>query len=130
MPSRVYLPCGDPVGREFGTWLDNIKKEGGARLGLAAALLSYVRDLPCPPTEDAKTLKRVRQCRRYPVWRLAHPYEPGIAIRILCWFPDERTVVVALVGGDKGPIGDTWYSSAAPRAEAAIDQRRREQETR
>lgn len=76
------------------------------------------------------TLKRVRQCRRYPVWRLAHPFEPEIAIRILCWFPNEKTVVVALVGGDKGPIGDVWYDSAAPRAEAAIDQWHREQETR
>lgn len=117
-------------GREFKTWLDNIKKEGGVRLALTAALLGYVRNLPGPPTEDTATLKRVRQCRRYPVWRLAHPFEPGIAIQILCWFPNEATVVVALVGGDKGPIGDVWYGSAAPRAEAAIDQWRREQETR
>lgn len=117
-------------GREFKTWLGNLKKEGGVRLALAAALLGYVRDLPAPPTEDTMTLKRVRQCRRYPVWRLAHPFEPEIAIRILCWFPNEKTVVVALVGGDKGPIGDVWYDSAAPRAEAAIDQWHREQETR
>ena len=52
---------------------------------------------------------------------------PGIAVRILAWFPDATTAVVVLVGGDKGSIGDVWYSSAAPRAEASIDQWKREQ---
>lgn len=122
-------------GRGFGTWLRNLKKEAEEdpesrlRFTLAVALLSVVRDLPESPTEETMTLKRVRQCRRHPVWRLAHPFHEGIAIRILCWFPDEKTVVVALVGGDKGPIGDIWYGSAAPRAEAAIDQWKREQGT-
>jgi hypothetical protein len=122
-------------GREFQTWLDNILKakddddESRTRLELALALLSVLRDLDAPPAHDSATLKRVRQCRRYSVWRLAHPFVHGVAVRILAWFPDSKTVVVALVGGDKGPIGDVWYSSAAPRAEAAIDQWKREQET-
>jgi hypothetical protein len=123
-------------GREFQTWLDNLRKlkdeddESRTRLELAVALLSVLRGLGEPPVADTATLKRVRQCRRYPVWRLAHPFVPGVAVRILAWFPDTETVVVALVGGDKGPIGDVWYSSAAPRAEAAIDQWKREREAR
>jgi hypothetical protein len=121
-------------GHEIETWFDNLKKskdedpDSRLRLELALALLGVVRDLSSPPAEDSATLKRVRQCRRYPVWRLAHQFIPRIAVRILCWFPDEATVVVALVAGDKGPIGDIWYSSAAPRAEAAIDQWKRERE--
>ena len=62
----------------------------------------------------------------YEMWRLAHPFDPAVAIRILCWFPDPGTVVVALVGGDKATIGDVWYDSATPWAEAAIDQWHRE----
>lgn len=96
--------------------------------GVALALLGVVRDLTASPVEDSATLKRVRQCRRYPVWRLAHHYIAGVAIRILCWFPDAKTVVVVLVGGDKGPIGDIWYGSAAERAERAIERWQREQE--
>lgn len=123
-------------GREFQTWLDNLLKakdedaESRTRLELALALLGVLRDLEASPVGETATLKRVRQCRRYPVWRLAHPFVQGVAIRILAWFPNAKTVVVALVGGDKAPIGDVWYASASPRAEAAIDQWRREQETR
>src|SRR5205814_5417089 len=103
--------------------------ESRLRLEVALALLGVLRSLTAPPVEDSATLKRVRQCRRYPVWRLAHHYIPGVAIRILCWFPNDKTVVVALVGADKGPIGDIWYGSAAERAERAIERWRREQET-
>jgi hypothetical protein len=58
-------------------------------------------------------------------WAL-HRFDPDVAIRILCWFPDRDTAVVALVGGDKVRIGDVWYDSATPRAEAAVDQWQRE----
>ena len=47
---------------------------------------------------------------------------PEVAVRILCWFPDDETAVVALVGGDNAGISDVWYDSATPRAEAAVDQ--------
>ena len=45
-----------------------------------------------------------------------------VAVRVLCWFPEAGTVVVALIGGDKASIGDLWYDSATPRAELAVDQ--------
>jgi hypothetical protein len=112
--------------REFGTWLAEIQRvEGQARVWVLA-LLSYLRELPERPEEETATLKRVRQARRYEIWRLAHPFDPEVAIRILCWFPDRVTAVVTLVGGDKANIGDVWYGSATPRAEAAVDQWHRE----
>ena len=114
------------AGREFGAWLAAIQKEEGPTRTQALALLSYLRDLPERPESETATLKRVRQAKRHEIWRLAHPFDPEVAIRILCWFPDEHTAVVALVGGDKVKIGDVWYDSATPRAEAAVDQWQRQ----
>jgi hypothetical protein len=112
--------------REMRVWLRNAKDGGGPLYLRAVALLDYLLNLPGRPTEETATLKRVRQAKRYEVWRLAHPYDPDVAVRILCWFPDERVAVVALVAGDKKKISDEWYDSATPRAEAAIDQWLRE----
>jgi hypothetical protein len=67
-------------------------------------------------------LKRVRQARRHELWRLAHPFDPDVAIRIIVWFPDHEMVVIALMGFDKALWGDVWYSSAAVRCEAVVDQ--------
>jgi hypothetical protein len=71
-------------------------------------------------------LKRVRQSRRYPVWRVSHPYHPDVAIRVICWFPDDQHVVVALFAGDKARMGDVFYDSVGPRADIAIDQWKKE----
>ena len=114
------------AGREFSTWLAGIQAIQGPTRTWAMSLLAHLRDLEEQPTGDSATLKRVRQAKRYEVWRLAHPFDPAAAVRILCWFPDQATAVVALVGGDKATIGDVWYDSATPRAEGAIDQWHRE----
>lgn len=110
--------------REFGTWFAHVRDEGGVRLARTSDLLGALRELPAKPDEESATFKRVRQARRYDIWRVAHPFDADVAVRILCWFPDGRpdTAVVALVGGDKKVIQDLWYDSATPRAEAAIDQ--------
>jgi hypothetical protein len=60
------------------------------------------------------------------VWLRNAKETGGPLVRILCWFPDERVAVVALVAGDKKKISEEWYDSATPRAEAAIDQWLRE----
>jgi hypothetical protein len=112
--------------REMRIWLRNAGEAGGSLYLRALALLDYLVNLPERPTEETATLKRVRQAKRYEVWRLAHPYDPDVAVRILCWFPDEQMAVVALVAGDKKKISDQWYDSGTPRAEAAIDQWLRE----
>ena len=112
---------------EFGRWLDRIEDQGGPGLGWAVALLAELQDLTRPPTEESATFKRVRQARRHELWRLAHPFHPDVAIRIIVWFLDADTVVIALVGFDKARHGDIWYTSATVRAEAMVDQWLREQ---
>ncbi len=72
------------------------------------ALLQALTDLPAKPTEESATFKRVRQAKRHELWRVAHPYDPEAVVRIICWFPSEETVVVALVGFDKKQIGDLF----------------------
>lgn len=94
------------------------------------ALLGVLRGLSAKPTEETATLKRVRQATRYEIWRVAHPFDPEVAVRILCWFPDDDVAVVALIGGDKAGISDVWYDSATRRAEAEVDRWLREQEAR
>ena len=66
----------------------------------------------------------MRQGKRHQLWRISHPYEPDIAIRIIFWFQSSR-LVVALVGFNKAKLVDVWYTSAAVRAEALVDQWRR-----
>ncbi|MGH3471761.1 MAG: hypothetical protein ACRDPG_06920 [Nocardioidaceae bacterium] len=92
--------------REFSTWFTNVQKEGGRPLTFTGALLSVLRDQEGKPSEESATLKQVRQATRHEIWRVAHPFDPDVAIRILCWFPDDETAVVALVGGTS-PVSAT-----------------------
>lgn len=115
---------------EFFEWLDRVETRArggdeGARRLLARATdaLSLLRNLSKPPSVDAPDLKRVRQSRSFPVWRTAHPFDPGVAFRLICWFPpDSATVVVALFGADKAQMGDVFYNSVGSRADTAIRQ--------
>lgn len=93
----------------------------------AAALLGALRDLAAKPTEETATLKRVRQAMRHEIWRVARPFDPAVAVRVLVWFPDNNTAVVALIGGDKAGISDIWYDSATRRAEVEVDRWLREE---
>jgi hypothetical protein len=93
---------------------------GGLVLTRAGALLGVLRDLQAKPTLESATLKRVRQATRHEIWRVAHPYDPAVAVRVLCWFPDDETAVGA-DRGDKVGISDVWYDSATRRAEAEAD---------
>lgn len=101
----------------------------GQALELVTAALKYLQDLQQSPTRETETatLKWVRQSKRYPLWRVSHPYREGIAIRLICWFPPGTdTVVVALFAGDKARIGDVFYNSVGARADGLIDQWKRE----
>lgn len=97
-----------------------------ARLQLdrITAELRIVARLDTAPTQDSAGLKRVRQSGRHQVWRLAHPFHPRVAVRVIVWFPSDQDdrVVVALFAGDKASIGDVFYNSVGPRADAAIEQ--------
>jgi hypothetical protein len=106
---------------EFDRWFTNVEKQGGRLLATTVALLQALTDLPAKPVEESATFKRVRQARRHELWRVAHPFDPDFAVRIICWFPTEQNVVIALVGFDKKAIGDVFYASAAVRGEALVD---------
>jgi len=84
---------------------------------------NYLRNLAAIPTEETATLKRVRQSKKFPVWRVSHPYDPETAMRMICWFDDEsEEVVVALFANDKLSMGDVFYDSVGSRADATIEQ--------
>lgn len=92
-----------------------------ARFDLLLAELKVLEDLQAEPVEESATLKRVRQSRRFPIWRVSHPYREGVALRLIVWFPDSGRAVVALFAGDKARMGDVFYDSVGTRADAAID---------
>jgi hypothetical protein len=106
---------------EFDRWLTWAEEQGGQLFATTVALLQALNELPGKPEEESATFKRVRQARRHELWRVAHPYDPEVAVRIICWFPATDQVVIALIGFDKKAIGDVFYASAAARGEALVD---------
>lgn len=121
---------------EFGRWLDRVEEQarsGDERsrllLTFTVRALGQLRKLTDPPTEDTETatLRKVRQSRRYELWRVSHAYHPQVAVRLICWFPPGAgTVVVALYATDKAKLGDVFYDGVAARADPMIDQWKRE----
>jgi hypothetical protein len=71
-------------------------------------------------------LRQVRQSRSYQLWRVSHTFHPEVSVRLICWFPDTQTVVVALFAADKAKLGDVFYDEVVARAEPMIDQWKRE----
>ena len=114
---------------EFDDWIKRTQAksaEGSAyhrrQLELLVAALEMLRALTEPPTQESAALKLVAQSRRHQLWRTSHPYEEGIAFRLICWFPPgSDEVVVALFSGEKSRIGDVWYDSVAQRADPLIN---------
>lgn len=115
---------------EFDRWYDRLTERAEAadqrafeQLALVEAELDFLQDLDAEPTLNTPTLRRVMQARRYPVWRVAHPFVAEAAIRLIVWFPPERPteVVVVLFAADKAQMGDVFYNSVGSRADAAIE---------
>ena len=107
---------------EFDRWLSHVEEQGGRALRWTMSMLTDLQALEKKPVEESATFKHVRQARRHELWRVSHPFDDRVAVRLICWFPDETTVVVVLVGFNKAKHGDVWYSSASVRAEALVDQ--------
>lgn len=112
---------------EFDRWLAELERraaDGHGRadkqLDLVNAMLDYLQDLKEPPTDDTPTLKRVRQSRKYQVWRVSHPFREGMAIRLIVWFPSDAPPVIVLFGNDKAQMGDVFYNSVGSRADQVI----------
>lgn len=102
-------------------FLDRLEAEGGNRLDILLALLEVLNKLESVPHEESATLKRVRQGKRYPLWRVAHPFVPGVALRLIIWFAPGGRVVIVGSAFDKAGIGDIWYDAAVTTANATID---------
>lgn len=114
---------------EFDRALDRLEAEADAgdddarrMLDLIYAQLAILGDLASPPTGDSPTLRRVQQSKKYQVWRLSHPFRPGVAVRTIAWFAPDGTVVVALFSNNKAQMGDVFYNSVGSRADQIIDQ--------
>ena len=117
----------------FDEWLDHLEvradqgdRRASRRLALVTAELQVLTRLPEKPAVETATLRRVRQRRRHEIWRLSHPYEAGVAMRVICWFSDEDAVVVVAFAADKAKAGDVFYDQIGTKADAIIDQYRRE----
>lgn len=113
--------------REFDQQLTRLEKgaetseRGSRQLELLTAMLGKLEKLVGEPSFETATFKRVRQSRIYDVWRVSHPFEKGMALRLICWFsPEKDTVVVALFSGDKAAMGDVFYDSVGTRADQMI----------
>lgn len=91
------------------------------RLAKYKAMLDLLVELPGKPSADTATLCRVRQAKRHELWRVAHAYDPEVALRIIVWFPPEGGVVVTVFSFDKAKLGDIWYDRAAVEGEAVVD---------
>jgi hypothetical protein len=119
--------------REFNDQLDRLETDkterGRKRLQLLTFMLKRLRDLDSAPVQDTAMIKRVRQSKQHPIWRVSHPYVAGVALRLICWFPpDEDRVVVALFSGDKASMGDVFYDTVGVRADRLINRWRNETE--
>lgn len=88
---------------------------------LIDAQLEILTELDAEPVEESPTIMRVRQFKKYPIWRISHPYEKGIAVRTIAWFDGDQ-VVVALFANDKASMGDVFYDGVGVRADRAIDE--------
>lgn len=120
--------------QQFARWVDEVSRK--YREGDPYAIkvtkyaldqLRFLRSLDGEPEEESQRFKRVRQSKRYPLWRLSHAHDADVALRIICWFDDESdTVVVALFANDKAPMGDVFYDSVGSRADQVIDEWKRQ----
>ncbi|WP_084020269.1 hypothetical protein [Mycobacterium avium] len=118
---------------QFDGWLDRLEAAAAQGSRIAQLQLDYIdaqlevlEELVGEPTEETAVLRKVRQSGKYQVWRLSHPFDPDVAVRLICWFPNDQEVVVALFAGDKAQMGDVFYDSVGRRADAAIEQWKRE----
>jgi hypothetical protein len=112
---------------EFQQMLDRLDARSASgdveaiRMGeLVDAQLAILTRLDGEPDEETATLRKVVQRRRFVVWRVSHPFEPGMAVRTIVWFDSDRAVI-ALLANNKAQMGDVFYDSVGTRADQLID---------
>lgn len=98
---------------EFDRWWENIESKSdplSVRIATTViAQMKFLTDLESGPKENMATLRTVAQSKRYRLWRVSHPYEKDVAVRLIVWFPpDSEAVVVVALAANKAPIGDIF----------------------
>ena len=111
---------------EFDRWWENIESNSdplSRRIAtVVIAQMKFLTDLESRPKENMATLRKVSQSKKYQLWRVSHPYEKNIAVRLIVWFlPDTDAVVVVAQGANRAPIGDIYYDGIGNRADATIN---------
>ena len=111
---------------EFDRWWENLESKSvhlTKRIATTVlAQMKFLTDLESKPEENMATLRTVAQSKKHRLWRVSHPYEKDIAVRLIVWFPpDDAAVVIVALGANKAPMGDIFYDGVANRADAAID---------
>jgi hypothetical protein len=60
---------------------------------------------------------------QYPLWRVSHPFDEDVAVRLIWWFPPDSATVVAVLFGQMKLISRSPSSlviSSCGRAETPI----------
>jgi hypothetical protein len=73
------------------------------------------------PVAETKTFRTVGKSGRYPLWRVSHPRIDGTAVRLVVWFPNDQSAVIAVLAADKAAMGDVFYDGLGVRADVAIN---------
>ena len=68
---------------DFDRWLTAVEEAGGPVEEITLSLLAELAQLDGEPAVETATFKRFRQAKRHRLWRIAHPYEPDIAVWIV-----------------------------------------------
>jgi hypothetical protein len=86
--------------------------EGGVASGRLNAVGDTRRanDLPAKPDEESPTFKQVWQARRHELWRVAHPYDRDVAVRII----DLRPVYRRREDRIRAHVTLCWLASSWP----------------
>ena len=113
--------------KKFANWYKALVKAAStsskaeARLVRVRALLLVLRRIAREPASESSELCLVAEAKRHQLWRLAHGYDADVQVRLIIWWEADGVAWV-LYGGDKAGVEDTWYTTAASRAEVAIDE--------
>lgn len=103
---------------EFDRWLADVDQAGGRLAEVTMAMLQALTDLLSRPTQPTATFAPVRQRTRHELWRVSHPY---LNARLVCWFADNRNVLVLFFGFERSSGQAAFWAEAVEKSEALVD---------
>lgn len=109
----------------FDHYIDRLDEEPSTsqEQQMLAAVLDDINNLKEPPKEESSHLCRAVGAKKHDIWRVSHPYNPEVAVRVLIWFTPNGDAVLLAGGGDKlkDRYDGQWYQFAIPQAEQEVD---------